>query len=440
MQSKLTLLYTVLIIVITLLTACSQKNIEKETSQKNRLAPSSIDGHYDSENPENSVTKEDYFELVHKCAPGTNWRALEQKNIKDLYSKRISNVKDNALPFDGEWIEKGTKNQPGDLKVTFYYAPENKIYAISTSGTLWSANLDGTEWTPLSDDIVLQNYSLSVVETANGGKNIVCAFGKNIHTSKDNGKTWFKSFGMNLPYDPFPPRRLITVDDEFKSMYFLVYTGNATLGVNTYNLYYSKDKGINWALLDQYNGAGYNEVDIWSAVDSDELYLVDNNGTEVTTYKYNGNQRELLGSGAFRGNQEIILSGTNASGSMVLYANAGDYMFQTKDLGKTWEELGPEPPAQMPGEFMADPWVEDRLYWGGVIIKSTDDNCQTWKDEIEIGVKYWYEDTKYLFVDIMYLNPFYTANGTPFILLSHHSGLHVTYDNLATTEFWQNKD
>ncbi len=282
---------------------------------------------------------------------------------------------------------------------------------------------------------------LAVVENDNGGKNIVCAFGKNIYTSKDNGKNWQKAFGINFPNNYGAPRRMIKVNDDKQSLYYLVQTWN---GDYSYLLYYSDDHGENWSLLHTVLSASIDEVDIWSPLDSPEVYLVDNNGSGVQLYRYIGEQQETLGySNNFSGNTKIILSGSQASGSTVLYANAGEisgnddvpgFMFESRDFGESWTVLGKEPPDQMPGEFIADPWIENRLYWGGVKIMISEDNGETWIDQID-ETGYWYQDPKYLFVDIMYMNPTYLADGTPFILLSHHSGLHISYDNVVSTEF-----
>ncbi len=120
-------------------------------------SPAPIDHYFDKENPQNSASRQDYFDLLHTCAPGTDWKMIEQKNIQKIYNQK-RNHKGDELPIEGKWIEKGANNQPGDLRVTAYYAPEHKIYALSTSGTLWSCDFDGTNWTPLNEDIV-KKYS-----------------------------------------------------------------------------------------------------------------------------------------------------------------------------------------------------------------------------------------------------------------------------------------
>ena len=440
MYSKQTLSAALLVFLILSLFGC--------TSNKDKAinpSPAPIDHYFDKENPMNNVSKQAYFDLLHTSAPGTDWKQIEQKNILNLYNKKREYKGGDDLPIEGKWIEKGSNNQPGDLRVTDYYVPENKIYALSTSGTLWSTNFDGTNWTPLNEDIVFTKNILAVIEEDDGGKSIVCAFGKNIYTSNDNGENWQKSFGINFPNNFGAPRRLIEIDDDVHSLYYLVLTWN---GSYEYLLYYSDSHGKNWSLLETFPAASEDEIDIWSPLDSNELYLVDNNGTGIQTYRYDKKEREVLGyESVFRGNTKVMLSGSNASGSMVLYVNAGEYpndpnnlglMYESRDFGETWTELGPEPPDQMPGEFMADPWIADRLYWGGVKLMISEDNGETWIDQIE-ETGYWYNDRDYLFVDIMYMNPTYLEDGTPFILLSHHSGLHISYDNVVSTKFLANE-
>ena len=77
---------------------------------------------------------------MHRAAPGIDWRSIEDTNAKESYKKRIqlrkSLEKSSTENFangdlEGEWFERGNKDQSGSIRRMDYDLDTDKIYAIS---------------------------------------------------------------------------------------------------------------------------------------------------------------------------------------------------------------------------------------------------------------------------------------------------------------------
>jgi len=143
---------------------------------------------------------------------------------------------------------------------------------------LFRGNLNGTNWTPLNDDMVFKGYAVQVVENATGGKNIVAAIGKELWYSSDEGTTWTASTGLDF-YDDYGTTRKL-VETLNGDLYYLVQTWNASPVGEAYQLYRSTDKGVSFSLLKTFLNVSFRQVDMWLPLESDILFVL-NRGQEL---------------------------------------------------------------------------------------------------------------------------------------------------------------
>ncbi|MFT4758961.1 MAG: photosystem II stability/assembly factor-like uncharacterized protein, partial [Saprospiraceae bacterium] len=80
----------------------------------------------------------------------------------------------------------------------------------------------------------------------------------------------------------------------------------------------------------------------------------------------------------------------------------------------------------------ASPWNSDNIFAGEVDLSRSANGGTTWT-----AVNYWYQyysNIDRLHADIITMGMYEKSDGTPFILVGNHGGLHVSYDELQNTE------
>ena len=110
--------------------------------------------HEGGEDEDNQSKREQWFELMHSAAPGTNWRQIEEENSRRHHKARLALKKDanakNGFEYladsllTGSWYERGSRNQSGNVGVTEYDQEEDIIYTVSGGGTIFKGKRDGS--------------------------------------------------------------------------------------------------------------------------------------------------------------------------------------------------------------------------------------------------------------------------------------------------------
>jgi len=147
-----------------------------------------------SEDEDNANRREQYFELMHRTAPDTDWRAIDSKTRKKQYTEKRSLRKfksgvttevfgNGAL--QGEWFERGSKNQSGSVTAVDYDVDNDKIYLVSDGGTVWKGDRTSSNWTPQNEDLQFDNNIIKIIDNESGGKRLLASIGKIIHYSDD---------------------------------------------------------------------------------------------------------------------------------------------------------------------------------------------------------------------------------------------------------------
>lgn len=398
--------------------------------------------------------KKIYREQLYFAAPGTNVDSIRHDNWKRTYalkqslrtsagSRSVSESFANGL-IEGTWHERGPVNEAGDMRVIDFLPATESLYALSTVGHLWKGNLNGAPWTLLNDDIQFKPDEIEVLPH-NGGTRIFAVYGtgvddKKIRYSDDEGQSWTTGTGF-IFYDHWGKgRRLVTLSDN-NTLYYLVHTWSGNPWGELIQLYKSTNKGVSYTKVwDTPVGYGVEDVDLWKPYGSDDMYLVDNRAQKYYQITHNfSTGTTTITPPVLYTSQGIATGGIHLSGrfnaslndyELFLIHDSSQNVYKTQN-GTDWTFLSTVSENVWNKGWLADP-DNTNLYVGGFQLNKTSDGV-TWTEQYPQWWRYYSHSKDSLHVDIMNLEYFKKSNGTPFILILDHAGVHITYDHFATT-------
>lgn len=390
---------------------------------------------------EGSDAKERWHEMIHRAAPGTDWEAIDNQTRQKILEKRNGlNVATRTSEtfgngnLTGEWIELGSNNNAGNLETLAYDKAANKIYGVSGGGTIWQANLDGTAWTPLNEDIQFRTGILNVVEDGGGTKYIVAAIGKDLHYSSDNGVTWTASNMDIASVDNWgEPTEMVALDDG--TIYYMRRAWDPSPWAPRMWVYRSTDFGVNFSRIAVYDPVGSNSVNsrhtqMWLPLGGTTVFIL-HQGKEL--YTINGTTSTLRSTNTDL-TQEVWLDleGNITGTDTTLYAlMEKTNVYKSTDMGATWTMQGSTPVNTWNVGFSVSPFDATKMYMGAVECYRSYDSGATWT-KVNTWQSY-YSDNNKIHADIMDIESYEKTDGTQFTLVANHGGLHASYDDLMTT-------
>jgi photosystem II stability/assembly factor-like uncharacterized protein len=293
----------------------------------------------------NRIERERWIESLHRAAPGTNWREIEQANREEQILRRAAGGYSST---PATWTEIGSKNQTGRTWQTALATDGVTLYIGTAGGGLWRGTVGGATWTPMSDNL---GYGVNKFLVVPGSPQvIVCATNEgSIHVSTDGGATW--SVPGGLP-DGGVWRcvRLLRDLGSPRTVYLLV-EGWKWLGTDwehDYQLCRSDDGGLAFAIV--HTEPLSTQPDIWiSRTAAGPLYLMAggvlkkslNRGTTFTTVgsvPVASTRDVLVGSEA---GAPTFYAAVDSAGRWALYrsTNGGTTWSFRYDLSDFWETL-----------------------------------------------------------------------------------------------------
>ncbi len=392
-----------------------------------------------SEDEGNANRREQYFELMHRAAPDTDWRAIDQQTREQQYLTKLNARQlKSSMPIEsfgngalqGEWFERGSKDQSGSIRAIDYDVDTDKIYLISDGGTVWKGSRTGNDWTPQNEDLQFDRKIIQVVDNGSGGKRLLACLNKVVHYSDDDGLSWQPSGGFNF-YDSWgDARSMYVMNDANNTIYYLALTWDATPWAARMWLFRSTDNGLTFSQIHAFLHGDANQISMWSPFDSNELYILNKSntlhqvvGTSVTTLNTNNN----LPTGS-----DNHLRGHKSGTTLTLYAliNRSD-IYRSTNNGASWN---------LQGTLPANAWEigidvslnnANRLYAGEVDAFRSFNGGSSWT-RVNNWWEYYGDVLGKLHADMMAFASFYDPSGNAFTLTANHGGISISYDNMVT--------
>ena len=263
-----------------------------------------------------------YIAEMHAAAEGFDWQAIERENGLALMAARASMLRETD-----DWNEIGSRDQAGRMHTVALSLAGDSLYAGSSLGGVWKADVNGNGWRPLSDNLFGGSHDIVV---AGGAPEVVTTMtdGGDIHYTEDGGATWTVPGG--IPAGITIGNRLLTDPSDTSLVYLLIRVGNSL------RLFRSDDAGRSYAMVHQLSML---RGDIWlDRVNGGRLYLQDWQTLHVSDD--HGETFQQRGTVSFFGTNGVVLVEGEA-GAPTLYSatkiGAQWELHRSLDAGFTWE-------------------------------------------------------------------------------------------------------
>jgi hypothetical protein len=415
-------------------------------NEKNRL-PEPIG----EDEVENLKKRKQWFEAIHRAAPGTDWKSIELQNAiqnNQLREQQLAVYGPSAIhetfangALTGNWVERGPRNIAGSARAVDYDAATNNIYTITDGGSLWRGSLAGNNWTLLNDDIQFQTLALKVFTKIAGGRRILLNAGERVYWSDDEGATLTQSsLSFPVAWGGNYVAKMIVLNDAGKTIYLLTHNWDNVLGWGPrHYLWRSTDQGQTFTRIHIFTTGNDDEVSMCQPYNSNAVYVTDISstagrislfeitGTTVTavnssTVVTNGGQSPLTG--VLIGNT-ITLYLLQGNGQLYKRVNTngvwtGDWQFVAATPTLSWNQL--------------DVAIDDanKVYYGEVdAYRSTNGGANFTR--VNVWSEYYNNIPGKLHADMMAMLHFKRTDNTIFQIVNNHGGVAVSYDGMVTT-------
>ena len=147
-----------------------------------------------------------WFEELHRTGPDVDWRAVERENGAREQARRnaIARARQQGgavgLAAQVAWSEVGSSNLSGRMHCTAIASDQQTLYAGSALGGLWRGGIDGSNWTPLGDNLYGGVYQLVTIPGELPGDPDVVAVhggGTTVRVTRDDGAVWETPLGLD---------------------------------------------------------------------------------------------------------------------------------------------------------------------------------------------------------------------------------------------------
>jgi len=284
-----------------------------------------------------------WLNMIHRTAPGTDWKKMDREFRNENAGKRFTGLSRTQESFaggviEGEWLERGSINQAGNLEAIEYKQSSDEIYAISGGGTLWKSKSDGSTWQSLNDDLQFHPKILAMIDESSIHRILTCQ-GKHVYYSDTDGATWHKSNGIN-----FSSEWGLPIDLQITStgdIYYLTFTWDNISGTSEMWLYYSNNNGNSFSKIKEFvHGQHYwdarNYTRMWVSKRVDTAYIV-HLGSQVYSLT-NGSLNPVLGVTGLPLAKAIDIEGSienNGLKNLYVLSEHKD-IYQSQDGGQNW--------------------------------------------------------------------------------------------------------
>ncbi|HMU68380.1 MAG TPA: T9SS type A sorting domain-containing protein [Chitinophagales bacterium] len=407
-------------------------------------APVRVDGNHEKEDESYNRDRQNFFDQMHKSAPGTNWRKMDADLRFQLMKQRSNNLRTDDIAMDtlasgaliGEWNEMGSYNTSGRIRATEVDFENETIYAFSDGGNLWKGDLDGENWAVINDNMKITGaHTLRKI----GDRLIVGCdqWGvQGVFYTEDEGLTWNATTGLENVAAWGYISDMEILNDANHTIYLLAYEWDYTNWWDIVSLYRSEDLGVSFTKLSSYDVpvyGGANHFVLWSPpYGSPDCYMIEN--THVNLLDATGTP-VLQGTLPITDDGDYMLCGFEGPSSTSLYVAHRNYVdnfthfYTSFDGGVNWNTEGIiEEGNFSKNSFNCSQKQEGYLFYGGVDSYRSFTAGNSW-----VRNNYWYEyygDIEYnLHADIPFIRTFIDGGGDEIVLISTDGGLYKSTDN-----------
>ncbi len=338
----------------------------------------------------NKAARHAWVEGMHRAAPGVDWREVERANGLAAMERRNQLATGRAsAPRWGSWRELGSRNQAGRMYASAWSSDGQQLYAGSALGGVWVGGRDGSNWTPIGDNLFGGAHDLVVVPGVPGGPDFVLRqAGGLVHRSVDGGATWTAPLGLSAVSEV---ARMIALPD-----HTILLVGRDANALNGWGVYRSADRGLSFGRTFDMNTW---RSDLWAPrhaagavwlFKKDKLYVSNDGGR---TFNQTGG---LL---PFQAGDVRLRGSEKPSTVLSLAARNGStwQIWRSSDLGATWSHV--HDCVEFWGAFEAGHEDADILAYGGVEMHISFDGGATFQTKNGWG-QYYGNPAIYLHADI----------------------------------------
>ncbi|MEW6468343.1 MAG: T9SS type A sorting domain-containing protein [Bacteroidota bacterium] len=387
---------------------------------------------------------EQWYEYMHKCAPGTDWRKMDAETRQQKYAERY---RSRHIPLVcsqetlangnlvGEWKERGSVNCAGRIWVADLDTATGAVYCGSDGGNVWKGDMNGSNWAVLNDKLKFDIKMIRVIPNGSGTR-IITAGGRYVYYSDDDGITWLAGTGLSNLASWGYIKRGIILDDSLRTMYVLAYEWDYNNWWGITSVYKSTDKGASFSRIAAYDEPSFGDADlfdIWaprygtfdpSFVQNDSLFNI---GRVSDSISFISNL-PLTSSGY------TLLCGYRDTADFVLYAYVDQVIYKSVDGGLSWNNpvaLGMSPFGAT--SFSCSVTDPNNLYFGDIECHYSTDGGNNWTT-VSNWWEYYNNVPNRLHADLPSITSLLDAQGNEFLFIGTDGGLYTSYNNLQTVQ------
>ncbi|MFH2095077.1 MAG: T9SS type A sorting domain-containing protein [Bacteroidota bacterium] len=386
-----------------------------------------------------------WIESMHRCAPGTNWRAMDfETSMQKLRMNgpkkdRSGTVSIAGGLITGYWHETGSDNLAGRTHLVEFDPATDSVYCASSGGNVWKGHISGNGWRSLHDNLQIDDIKMLRKIDNGTGKRLLLASGAwgahNFYYSDNDGTSWTYSSGLNSIANWGSVVRAVVANDQEKSIYLLAYEWNYTDWNLITTLYFSDNKGVSFSKIGGWDEPVYgseNKFDIWTDYyGSGTVYLLIN---DDIYYLDAANNPVFISNINYTTQGDVMLTGCEMGGAtwlyIAVYGNDHVDFYQSSNGGTSWSTKGfIDANPFMKTSFACSVKNPQNLFYGGMECYRSHNGAQNWV-KINNWGDYYGDMLNRLHADIPSINSFLTQSGSEILFVNTDGGTYVSYDSL----------
>ncbi|MDX1956739.1 MAG: hypothetical protein SFU20_14505, partial [Chitinophagaceae bacterium] len=412
-------------------------SIKKSATHSSMPAP--------TEGDENQEKRRKYFELIHRAAPGTDWQQIEAENARQIRALKESFSDDPARLGDysfangvvqGDWEERGSDNQAGNVRAVAYDSLTDNLYVVSDGGSLWKRPLSSGTWTLQNNVFRFRNSIINLVHKPDNSERILLVSDGRVYYTDNEGATMVASAGFNFPvsWGGNQVVAIASVNDASKSIYCLARVWDNVPWQPRYWVYRSTDLGLSFTKIHSFSHGDDGLLYMNKMYNSNQVYFLDSRSTtaNIDLWTVNGSTVNLVNSvTSTESGKKCILKSTLIGASPVFYAlfenkrlyrsanNGASWTFQSTLTETSWDRLEVS---------NTDP---QKVYYGGVdAYRSTDGGVSFIR--VNGWAEYYSDPQNKLHADMMEFASFHRGNGSSFMIINNHGGCYISNNDMVS--------